>query len=402
VLFEEMKVPYPSVVEKNDRDEYGNKVEKKQSMGELVLESLDMPFASNYIRRSKLEKISSTYLLGLLRHVEGEYLHPFFNLHKVVTYRSSSEKPNFTNVPIREKEYSKIIRRAFIPRPGRRIVEMDFSQIEVRVSACYHKDPTMLRYIEHDYDYHSEMAGECYKFDPAVYRTSKEGKAALKKIRQDAKGIFTFAEFYGDYFKQVAPGLWDTIKRHDLRAPEGDSLYEHLKRQGITALGDCDPRRRAVPGTFEYHVMKVEDRFWHERLPVYTEWKDRWFREYCENGGVNLLTGFRIEGVYTKNEITNSPIQGAAFHCLLWSLIQIQREIKRRKMASVLIGQIHDSLVGDIPDEELPEYVALCKEIMTAKLKEHFPWIITKIDVEAEATPVDGSWHEKEEYKLAA
>ena len=54
----------------------------------------------------------------------------------------------------------------------------------------------------------------------------------------------------------------------------------------------------------------------------------------------------------TNNMIVNSPIQGTAFHCLLWSMIEINKFIKKEKLESKLIGQIHDEILVDtVPDE---------------------------------------------------
>ena len=52
-----------------------------------------------------------------------------------------------------------------------------------------------------------------------------------------------------------------------------------------------------------------------------------------------------------------------------------------------------------MPDEEVPDYVALCREVMTKKLREFWDWVIIPLDIEVEVTPVGGSWAEKTEYK---
>ena len=103
----------------------------------VELIAMEVPFVRKLLRVDKFKKLQGTYLKGLLREVEGEYLHPFFNLHIPITYRGSCDSPNFQNIPIRDPEISKLIRRAFISRKNHQLVEIDFSGVEVRVAACY-------------------------------------------------------------------------------------------------------------------------------------------------------------------------------------------------------------------------------------------------------------------------
>ena len=81
----------------------------------------------------KLEKIKGTYLEAFVREQTDGFIHPFYNLHNVRTYRSSSADPNFQNIPKRDKESMKICRRAILPRPGHMLVEADFSALEVNI-----------------------------------------------------------------------------------------------------------------------------------------------------------------------------------------------------------------------------------------------------------------------------
>jgi DNA polymerase I-like protein with 3'-5' exonuclease and polymerase domains len=63
------------------------------------------------------------------------------------------------------------------------------------------------------------------------------------------------------------------------------------------------------------------------------------------------------------------------------------------------VGQIHDSIVGDVVEKELEEYVALAREVMTKKIREAWKWVIIPLEAEVEVTPVGGSWVEKKEWK---
>lgn len=367
----------------------------RPQLNDEALAGVGTPYTRQFAEVEKLKKLESTYIRGLLREVDNDgYLHPFFNLHRVATYRSSSSDPNFQNIPIRDKMIAKIIRRAFVPRgPDYQLCETDIGGAEVRCAACYHKDPTMLQYIRTDHDMHKDMAAECFLLPL---------DQVPKPVRQTAKGSFTFAEFYGDYWGQVAPNLWRAAA--DLTTADGVPLQDHMAAQGIDGLGLT--RRAtgrgidATPNGFAAHIRAVERRFWGDRFAVYDQWRQDWYRAYQAAGGFHTLTGFSVHGVYGRNEVINSPVQGSAFHWLLWCLIRIDKTLRRGKWRTRLIGQIHDSLVADVHRAERSDYLALVKQTFLVDLPAAMPWIITPIEIEAEMCPLGGTWYDKEVVEL--
>lgn len=361
----------------------------KAQLDETMLERVGTKYAKGFLRLEKLKKLHGTYLLGVRREVEGEYLHAFFGLHLVRSYRGQSNDPNLQNIPIRDPIQGKVIRQAFIPRPGHAIVEVDYSSLEVMV-ACALSGDKKLTYDATEGDMHRDMAAECFKLDKAE---------VAKPVRQETKGGFVFAEFYGDWYKQVTRNLWAGIERNDLRHTDGRSLYEHLESMGIKGRGECDNDSEPVRGTFEHHIQAVEKRFWNERFHVYHAKRKKWIAEYKEKGYIDIVTGFRCQGPMSKNQVMNYHIQGPAFHCLLWSLIQIVAEIKRRKMKAKIVGQIHDSIIADVPINEVDEYIAMVRDITTVKIREHWSWITLPFKVEAEMSTTN--WHEKKPVKEA-
>jgi len=377
-------------------EEMGFEVTKRTATGQPAadvehLNNVDSPFVRRYIEYQKLIKMNSTYLKGIRRETVNGFCHPFFNLHTVITYRSSSDSPNFQNMPLRDPKIGNIVRRCVTARPNHYFVEIDFSGIEVRVAACYHKDPRMMKYIKDDStDMHRDMAAQIYKL---------ETEQVDKAIRQSGKNLFVFPQFYGDYYINCAKNMWGEIGKRGLALGKKD-LYRHLSEKGIGELGAVDPEKKPKPGTFEYHMKKVEEDFWKRRFKVYGKWKKWWWDKYLERGHFDFYTGFRSEGIFKRNEVINSPIQGSAFHCLLWSLIQLMKAMQKRKMKSMVIGQIHDSIVADVRKDEFNEYIELANDIMTRRLLKHWPWIITPIEVEVEASPLNGAWSEKEEIEL--
>ena len=148
---------------------------------------------------------------------------------------------------------------------------------------------------------------------------------------------------------------------------------------------------------FENHIKKVEEYFWGARYKVYGKWKEKQWKKYLKNGYVDLLTDFRCSGLMSKNEAINYPIQGAAFHCLLWSLIKINKWLKENKMFTLIGGQIHDSIFLDIYPPELEVVLENCIRIMTEEIRKYWSWIIIPLKVDVELSPIDGSWFLKKE-----
>ncbi len=369
-------------------DEMGYKPFKKTLKGRYStdaesLRTIDSEFVRMYLRRAKLSKLLSTYLRGIKSEVVDGYIHPHFSLHLVRTFRSSSSNPNFQNIPVRDKDIGKSIRSAFVPRHGHMLLEVDYSAIEVRVGACYHQDPTMIRYIKEEYDMHTDMAAECFLL-------SRE--RVTKQLRQAAKGLFVFASFYGDYYKSIARNLWDFLVRENPELSDGVTVLDHLRSRGISRPGlfdDSEP----VKGTFEWHIKRVEDDFWNRRFAVYNQWRRDWYDSYKRTGKIELKTGFVISGCYKRNEVINYPVQGSAFHCLLWSLIELHKELLKRRMKSLIIGQIHDSILLDVWLDEYDNILTIVREIMCERLRVAWPWIIVPLQIEAEASAVN--WYEK-------
>lgn len=359
----------------------------RAQLDETALEKINSRYTRGFIRLEKLNKLLSTYLHGVRREVCGEYLHAFFGLHLVSSYRGQCDSPNLQNIPTRDPIQGPIIRKAFIPRVGCALVEVDYSSAEVRV-ACALSGDEKLTYDATQGDMHRDMAAECFLLNK---------KDVIKPVRQAGKNSFVFAEFYGDYYKQVSANLWEAIERHKLTTASGIPLYDHLFSKGITERGECDHDEKTVPGTFESHIQQVEDRFWNKRFKIYHAKRRQWIEEYNNQGHIDIVTGFRCNGPMSKNQVMNMHIQGPAFHCLLWSLIKLTKEIRCRKMKTKLICQIHDSIIADVPLPELDDYLELAEDVATKKIREAWSWITVPLVVDAEMSTTN--WYEKKPVK---
>jgi hypothetical protein len=287
---------------------------------------------------------------------------------------------------------AKIIRQCYIPRKGRYLAEVDMSGAEVRVSSCYNLDPILIKYItDSSTDMHRDTAVQ-------MFFLSKE-EVDKKSSRDWCKNRFVFPEFYGSVYFQCAPHIWEecSLEKHKIPGSQ-ESIIERLKKHGIKELGACNPKQKPKPGTFEYHVKKVEESFWNERFKVYTEWKNRWWRSYLKRGYFDFKTGFRCEGIFERNDVLNYAIQGGAFHCLLWGIIKLQKWLNKYKMKTLIVGEIHDSVVLDIPEDEIDDVLSKVQKIITEDLPKAWDWLIVPLAVEVEVSDKDQSWHAKRQW----
>lgn len=314
-----------------------------ESSDASVLEELNTPFTNNILKLRKLGKNKTTYIDGILNNQVDGRIHPNFNLHLVTTYRSSSSDPNFHNLPKRDKVAMALIRGGIIPSPGHSIIEVDYGAMEVRIIACYSRDAALIKQIL-ETDVHQEWAD------------------FLGTGRFDAKNAFVFALFYGSYYKSIHRSLV--------------RLYPNL---------DIDTVRRA------------EKEFW-SKYRVSKRYQENLIKFYQTHGYVPMFHGFRRRGFLTVNQLINAPIQGTAFHCLLWSFVQINKIRKIEGWKTKLIGQIHDSIILDTHPSEKEHVISTVKRVMTESIVKAHDWLIVPLKAEIEAAEPDQPWHTKGEY----
>lgn len=363
------------------------------STDEEALTMLHIPECDMLIQRSKFTKLRDTFLEGFLREQVNGVMHPAFNLHLVKTYRSSSSNPNFQNIPKRDTFAFTTCRNAIYPRKGCQLLEMDFSGMEVSIAACYHKDPNMLAYLnDPTKDMHGDMAAQIWCID-----NFDKHKDSHSMLRKSAKNAFVFPQFYGDYYKNNADGLCTWAKlphsgkwsaKDGIELEEGIHLGQHMISKGIKSFD-----------AFVEHMKEIEDHFWNVRFQKYGEWKEAQWQFYLENGYVPLKTGFVVQGVMNRKETMNYPIQGAASHILLWSFIELTRQLEERGMKSRLVGQIHDAMDLDVHPDELEEVYKMIVQIATIEVRKRFKWINVPLRIDAELCEVDAPWSTKKEWE---
>jgi len=258
---------------------------------------------------------------------------------------------------------------------------LDYTGLEVSIALCYHKDPSMLEYVQNpNKDMHT---------DTTMMMFGIKRDNVSKAARFCGKNNFVFPEFYGDYYVKCAEACWKRLNKFKVKDESGELLLNVLRSQGITSQKKLENR-----------FQKIEHAFWYDMFPIYTDWKKKWIREYERKGYFDSLTGFRYKGVFRNNQVVNFPVQGAGFHVLLWSIIELDKHLRKYRMKTRLVNQIHDSIIPIIHKNEVDDFMGIAKEIMTEKARKHFPWIYFPIEVEAELSPLGGTWHEKTEFKI--
>lgn len=383
ILYKKNKIKPPKLTKPSKKFPRGQASVDGESL-ELISKSYEdlKPF----MLYKKLTKVNNTFLTGILKEQVDGIIHPFFHLHIARTFRSSSSNINFHNQPNRDKKQKKIVRSCFIPSPGYHLMAADFSGIEVGTSCCYHKDKKMLNYVRHPEknNMHTDMAIQCFKLDK-YYPDGAE-----KMLRKGAKNGFVFPQFYGDYYKNNAASLaaWGEIpskgrfsKKDGRILHSGKSLGAHLISKGMPEYDD-----------FVDHIQAVENDFWNNRFKGYRNWKKRNVKAFYKNGYLKTLTGFTCTGELSDNDINNYPIQGAAFHMLLKTYIEVNRRLRKRKMKTKLIGQIHDELVFDTHPKETEQVLEIVRQVATEWLLKEWKWIIVPMVVEANIFEVDANW----------
>ncbi len=355
------------------------------STDEEALRSLGIPELEYRIKCSKLYKIRDTYLDAFVREQRDGIIHPFFNLHLVKSYRSSSDSPNFQNIPEHDEEAKRICQRAIYPRPGHKFINADFSQLEVSISACYNKDPRLLEYLFNpNSDMHTDMAKYLFKL-VSLDKSLREDAW----LRFSAKNAFVFAEFYGSYYEDCAKeiarhlqlpssGKWK--KGKGVLLPDGGHISDHMISKGISRYID-----------FEEHVRRAEKDLWEHRFPVYAEWRKQWYKDYEKRGYFDLLTGFRCQGFYKRNEAINLPIQGSAFHCLLWTFIRVDEIMREEKWDSRLVGEVHDDMILDVHPDEQEHVEKTIQHVVSNELPEAWSWIAAPLRIDIKSGDIDGS-----------
>jgi len=358
-----------------------------------TLTRIKHPFAIKLLKYRKWSKVKSTYIDQLIREIsEDHIIHPFFHLHTGRTGRGSSANPNSQNLPERHEESKKIVKTGFRVPDDCCFSGVDFGSHEVRIAACFTKDPVLIAYINNpSTDMHGDTSKELFILDDHLF-SKPEYQKTLKVLRFFTKNDMIFPQFYGSYWRTCARSLWDDAK--DVEFEPGFTVREYLHQKGITCLSNTTSYKdKPKKGSFEYHIRECEAAFWR-KYNVFRKWQDTSKEFYLKNGYVKTMFGTRRHGYLNQNKILNTGIQGTAFQCLLWSLIELQKWLKKNQMQSKILGQIHDSILLQVQKDEAVDVYRQTKYIMEEQIREHHKWLIVPLVAEMESSQLGGTWYD--------
>lgn len=325
ILFEKLNLP----VIKKTKTGYSTSadvLEKLSDKHEIIEEILHY---------RQLGKLQSTYIEGLLKVVfkESSKIHTRFNQALTQTGRLSSTDPNLQNIPIRLEEGKKI-RQAFIPSQKDWVIfAADYSQIELRVLAHIAGDENLINAFNQNLDIHTKTAMD-------VFHVEKDEVDA--NMRRTAKAV-NFGIVYGisDY------GLSQNI--------------------GIT-------RKEA---------SQFIDRYFESFKGVKT-YMEEIVKEAKQNGFVSTLLHRRryIPEITSRNfnvrsfaerTAMNTPIQGSAADIIKKAMIDMAKRLKQEKLQTKMLLQVHDELIFEAPQEEIPILEKIVPEVMEHALELRVP-----------------------------
>ena len=306
ILFEKHKLP---VVKKTPGGQPSTDEDVLQQL------ALDHPLPKLILEYRGMSKLKSTYTDKLPRMVNAATgrVHTNYGQAVAVTGRLSSNEPNLQNIPVRTPE-GRRIREAFIAPPGCQIVSADYSQIELRIMAHLSQDENLLKAFAAGEDVHRHTASEIF---------GVEATAVSSEQRRYAK-VINFGLIYGMSVFGLASQLGieraaaqQYMERYFQRYP-GVSQYMQSTRESARSRG---------------YVETVFGR----RL---------YLPEISSNNGA------RRQGA--ERAAINAPMQGTAADLIKLAMIAVHNWIANDKLGARLIMQVHDELVLEVPDQELP------------------------------------------------
>ncbi|MGR3436454.1 MAG: DNA polymerase I, partial [Shimia sp.] len=270
----------------------------------------------------QISKLKSTYTDALQDHIHPDTgrVHTSYSIAGANTGRLASTDPNLQNIPIRAEE-GRRIREAFVAEPGKRLVALDYSQIELRILAHIADIPELKRAFAEGIDIHAMTASEMFGV-PLDEMTPD--------VRRQAKAI-NFGVIYGISGFGLA---------RNLRIPRADA-------QGFI------------------------DRYF-ERFPGIRGYMDDTIAFAKEHGRVETLFGRRIHtpeindrgprAGFARRAAINAPIQGTAADIIRRAMIRMPGAIAG--LPAKMLLQVHDELLFEVEEGAVDDLIGTAREVM--------------------------------------
>ena len=315
ILFEKLGLP----VIKKTKTGYSTNAE--------VLDKLkdQSPIIDKIIEYRQIVKLNSTYVEGLLsiiNPIDGR-IHSSFNQTITTTGRISSTEPNLQNIPVK-LEMGRNIRKVFISDKGCKLVDADYSQVELRVLAHMSQDETMIDAFKHNEDIHTKTASQ-------VFNVSMD--EVTSKQRSDAKAV-NFGIVYGKSDFGLSEDLNIPVKQAKEYIENYFNKYNKIKEFMDNIIDDASSngyvttilnRRRYIPEIKSSNFM-------------------------LRNAG--------------KRAAMNAPIQGSASDIIKIAMINVYKKLEENNLKSKLILQVHDELIVEAVDSEIDIVKKIVKDEM--------------------------------------
>jgi DNA polymerase-1 len=329
VLFNQLNLPKPIKYGK------GKTISTAVDVLEELSETHEVPRLVLDYRQ--LSKLKSTYVdaLPVLIDPQTGRVHTTFNQTGTTTGRLSSTNPNLQNIPIRT-ELGREIRAAFIAEPGYSLLSADYSQIELRLLAHFSEDPLLVEAFRNGDDIHRLTASQVFGVPPMLIDAEH---------RRRAKAV-NFGIVYG----LSAFGLSQQIGIDQREAKKFiDAYFE--KYAGV---------RRYIDRTLEEtrKEQSVKTLFGRTRPIPDINSKNANMRGFAERTAVN------------------TPLQGTAADLIKLAMIQIDEELRSRKLKSRMLLQVHDDLLFEVPENEIELMRGLVREKMESVHKLSVPLLV--------------------------
>jgi DNA polymerase-1 len=328
VLFDRHKLP---VVKKTPSGQPSTDEDVLQEL------ALNYPLPKLILEFRALSKLKSTYTDKLPRMVNSRTgrVHTNYGQAVAVTGRLSSNDPNLQNIPIRNAE-GRRIREAFIAPPGHRIVSADYSQIELRIMAHLSQDPNLLAAFAAGEDVHRRTAAEVFGVPPEQL-TSEQRR----------------------YAKVINFGL----------------MY------GMSAFGLASQL-----GVERSAAQQYMDRYF-ARYPGVANYMQRTRESAREKGYVETVFGRRLHMIDIKasnnqrrqaaeRAAINAPMQGTAADLIKLAMVAVHAWLSQRNLRSALVMQVHDELVLEVSEAELPLIIQELPQLMTGVARLDVPLVV--------------------------
>ena len=273
----------------------------------------------------QIVKLNSTYVEGLsniINPISGR-IHSSFNQTITTTGRISSTEPNLQNIPVKT-EMGREIRKVFIAKDNCKLVDADYSQVELRVLAHMSDDEHMIDAFQHNMDIHSKTASQIFGVDINDVTSLQ---------RSEAKAI-NFGIVYGKTDFGLAQDLNIPVPKAKAYIENYFANYDKIKVFMDEAIKNA---------TDKGYALTIFNR-----------------RRYIpEINSSNFMV--RNQG---KRFAMNAPIQGSAADIIKIAMVNVFTRLKDENLKSRLILQVHDELIVEALEEEIDKVCSIVKEEM--------------------------------------